>query len=142
MLRSLDRWRPGYGDIAMRFLADMGVSPRTVEWLRSLGHDAIHLIEQKLHKLSDRDVLCKAKTENRILITMDLDFAQLVASAGIKNLFLIVILRLNDQRPQNVHARLSAIMETLENITENAVISVDENKIRVRQLPILSKRNE
>jgi hypothetical protein len=27
----------------MRFLGDMGVSRRVIEWLRSDGHDAIHL---------------------------------------------------------------------------------------------------
>ncbi|MHB8835322.1 MAG: DUF5615 family PIN-like protein [Candidatus Methylomirabilia bacterium] len=30
----------------MRFLADMSVSVRVVEWLRAGGHDAIHLREQ------------------------------------------------------------------------------------------------
>ena len=29
----------------MRFLADMGVAMRVVEWLRSQGHDAVHLRE-------------------------------------------------------------------------------------------------
>lgn len=33
----------------------MGVSARCVEWLRSLGHDAVHLYEQRLHTLSDGD---------------------------------------------------------------------------------------
>jgi predicted nuclease of predicted toxin-antitoxin system len=27
----------------MRFLADMGVSQQVVEWLRSSGHEAVHL---------------------------------------------------------------------------------------------------
>ena len=30
----------------MRFLADMGVSQRVVEWLRTQGHDAIHLRDE------------------------------------------------------------------------------------------------
>jgi predicted nuclease of predicted toxin-antitoxin system len=47
----------------MKFLADMGVSPRCAEWLRTLGHDAIHLYEQGLHKSSDDEILCKANDE-------------------------------------------------------------------------------
>ena len=35
----------------MRFLADMGVSLRVIEWLRQQGHDAKHLREENLHKL-------------------------------------------------------------------------------------------
>jgi hypothetical protein len=35
----------------MRFLADMGVSLRVEEWLRSVGHDAEHLSELGLARL-------------------------------------------------------------------------------------------
>ena len=35
----------------MRFLADMGVSPRVVDWLRAQGHDARHLREEGLQRL-------------------------------------------------------------------------------------------
>ena len=34
----------------MRFLADMGVSLRVVEWLRSAGHNARHLREEGLQR--------------------------------------------------------------------------------------------
>lgn len=30
----------------MKFLADMGISPRTVNWLRNAGYDAVHVVEQ------------------------------------------------------------------------------------------------
>ncbi|MGB4946125.1 MAG: DUF5615 family PIN-like protein [Candidatus Competibacter denitrificans] len=58
----------------MKFLADMGISPRTVTFLNSLGHDAIHLREQGLEHLSDPDILHKALEEGRILLTHDLEF--------------------------------------------------------------------
>ena len=32
----------------MKFLGDMGISPRTITLLREQGFDAIHLIEQNL----------------------------------------------------------------------------------------------
>ena len=38
----------------MRFLADMGVSTRSVKWLRDNGHDIIHLSEVGLHRLPYR----------------------------------------------------------------------------------------
>ena len=122
----------------MRFLADMGISLRCVEWLRSIGHEAVHLAEQGLHKLSDSDVLHKAKSEKRILLTMDLDFARLVSSAGMEGLPVVVLFRLSDQRPQNVRTRLGAITGALEALPpgRGAVVSVSDNKVRVRQLPI------
>ena len=36
----------------MRFLADMGISPRVVEELRQKGHDAVHLIDENLRQMS------------------------------------------------------------------------------------------
>ena len=37
----------------MRFLADMGVDIRVVQWLRQIGHDAKHLREEGLHRFLD-----------------------------------------------------------------------------------------
>ena len=32
----------------MKFLADMGISPKTVQWLINQGYDAIHLLDEGL----------------------------------------------------------------------------------------------
>ncbi|MCL1794540.1 MAG: DUF5615 family PIN-like protein [Oscillospiraceae bacterium] len=122
----------------MKFLADMGVSPRCIEWLRAQGYDAIHLYEQGLHKLPDNDILCKAKSENRILLTMDLDFTRLISKVGADNLPTVVIFRISDQRPQNVQSKLDIILSILKNGTEQGsfVLVVNDDKVRIRSLPI------
>jgi predicted nuclease of predicted toxin-antitoxin system len=53
----------------MRFLADMGVSIRVVEWLRNAGHDVVHLREQGLQRLPNGDIFQKAHAEQRIVRT-------------------------------------------------------------------------
>ena len=123
----------------MRFLADMGVSPRCVEWLRAEGHDAIHLFEQRLHRLSDDKVLFKASEENRILLTMDLDFARLLARAKVNELVTVVIFRLSDQRPQNIQIRFPALLPVIQKCIEEGshILSVNDNKVRIRKLPII-----
>jgi predicted nuclease of predicted toxin-antitoxin system len=63
----------------MKFLADMGISPRTVTWLRKQGYDAVHLNEQGLERLSDEAILSKACKEERVVLTLDLDFSYLLA---------------------------------------------------------------
>ena len=66
----------------MKFLADMGISPRSAAFLRSLGHDAIHLHEEGLDRLSDASILSKALDRRaRIVLTHDLDFGDLVAAS-------------------------------------------------------------
>ena len=52
----------------MNFLADMGISPKTVALLRGLGHDATHLQEQGLERLPDPAILVKALAEEWILL--------------------------------------------------------------------------
>jgi predicted nuclease of predicted toxin-antitoxin system len=66
----------------MRFLADMGVSMRVVEWLRSSGHDAIHLREEGLQKLPNGEIFQKAIREERIVLTFDLDFGATATRAS------------------------------------------------------------
>lgn len=68
----------------MRFLADMGISPKTMAFLQSLGHDAVHLHDQGLDRLEDPAILAKAQEEDRILLTHDLDFGELIAVSGAR----------------------------------------------------------
>jgi predicted nuclease of predicted toxin-antitoxin system len=63
----------------VRFLADMGVGGRVVEWLRAQGHDAVHLREEGLQRFPDERVFAKALAEDRIILTFDLDFGDLAS---------------------------------------------------------------
>jgi predicted nuclease of predicted toxin-antitoxin system len=58
----------------VKFLADMGISLKTVAFLHALGHDAVHLADQGLERLPDRDIVAKARQEGRILLVHDLGF--------------------------------------------------------------------
>jgi hypothetical protein len=40
----------------MRFLADMGISPKIVKCLQSLGHQAVHLQQEGLRRLKDSEM--------------------------------------------------------------------------------------
>jgi predicted nuclease of predicted toxin-antitoxin system len=45
----------------MRFLADGGISPRTVEFLRRLNHDVVHVREINMQRAEDSAVLDRAR---------------------------------------------------------------------------------
>lgn len=68
----------------MKFLADMGISPKTVTFLRSLGYEAFHLHEQGLDRLPDPAILARVLNEALIVLTHDLDFGDLMAASGDK----------------------------------------------------------
>jgi predicted nuclease of predicted toxin-antitoxin system len=120
----------------MRFLADMGISQSTVNWLRQRGYDAIHLQEEGLHAISDKDIVQKGERENRTVLTCDLDFGYLMAiSSGIRPS--IVVFRLEDERPENVNKRLAQVLdESSDALERGAIIVVEEASHRVRSLPI------
>jgi len=120
----------------MKFLADMGISPRSVAFLRSLGHDAIHLHDERLDRLSDADILSKALNEDRIVLTHDLDFGELMA-ASRAHLPSVVIFRLRNMASDHVDRYLGFILANYqERLEAGAVMSVTERQIRVRPLPI------
>ena len=120
----------------MRFLADMGVDIRVVKWLREKGHDANHLRDEGLHRMPNGEILDKAISENRVILTFDLDFAEIVAlSKGHKAS--IVLFRLHNTRTSNLISRLSAVLsESAVALKKGAVIVVEQSRHRVRYLPI------
>jgi predicted nuclease of predicted toxin-antitoxin system len=120
----------------MKFLADMGISPRATAFLRSLGHDAVHLHEQDLGRLSDATILQKARDEGRVLLTHDLDFGELMAASGAA-LPSVVIFRLRNMRPERVNGYLGKVVtEHQEMLEQGVIMSVSEKQIRLRNLPI------
>jgi len=79
----------------VRFLADMGVSQPVVQWLRERGNDAIHLRDQGLHRLPNGEIFAKAVAEGRVVLTFDLDFAEIVAMTKGRTAS-VVVFRLRD----------------------------------------------
>ena len=123
----------------MRFLADMGIPSRIVVQLRQRGHDAIHLREQGLQRLPDRDIFQKAMDEHRILLTLDLDFSEIVALSDNQGVG-VVIFRLRNTRAGHIMARLEKVLrESSDALAKGAAVSVDEHRHRVRSLPVSSR---
>jgi predicted nuclease of predicted toxin-antitoxin system len=120
----------------MRFLADMGISPRTVDYLREKGYEAMHLHELGQDRLPDGTILATALREKWIILTHDLDFSELLAASGAQ-LPSVITFRLRDMRPDRVNLHLDAILaDHVHRLEQGAIISVTEQRIRVRPLPI------
>ena len=123
----------------MRFLADMGVDIRVVEWLRHQGHDAKHLRDEGLHRMANGDIFAKAISENRVVITFDLDFGEIVAlSRG--QMTSVILFRLHNTRTSYLISRLATVLadstEALKALEKGAVVVVEQSRHRVRYLPI------
>ncbi len=120
----------------MRFLADMGVSMRIVEWLRASGHDVIHLHDEQRQKLPNGEIFQKAIRERRIVLTFDLDFGE-IAAASVGSSVSVILFRLRNTRADFVVQRLKAVLEqSREELTQGAVVLVEDGRHRVRRMPI------
>ena len=123
----------------MKFLADMGIAWRIVEWLRQHNHNAVHLRELNLHRMPDIEIFAKAEQEKRIILTFDLDFGEIVAASG-KQIPSIITFRLRNTRTPHVIQRLEKVLnDSSEALKKGAIISVEESRHRIRFLPISSK---
>lgn len=120
----------------LEFLANMNISPLTVEGLRKIGWNIIRVSEILDKKAKDIEILTYAQDHNKVVITQDLDFSSLLAVRGFKKPS-VINLRFGNARPDFVTDRLIEIVGEMEKeLEEGIVISVDETSVRYRNLPI------
>lgn len=114
----------------MRWLADECVAARLVNRLREDGHDVLYVAEIAAG-LSDVDVINLARRDNRVLLTEDKDFGDLVfrRSWAVHG---IVLMRVNSQSLQA--ARLVAAVEQYGERLVGHYVVVEDGRLRARRL--------
>jgi predicted nuclease of predicted toxin-antitoxin system len=120
----------------LEFLANMDISPLTVEQLRAQGWNISRVSEIMEKGSSDIDILIYAQMQNKVVITQDLDFSTLLALRGYTKPS-VINLRLGNPRPDLVSARIIDVVSMMQKeLEEGIVISVDETSARYKNLPI------
>lgn len=61
----------------MRFVIDECTGPSVAVWVRARGHDVVSIYDES-PQLPDHDILAFAVREDRVVITNDKDFGELV----------------------------------------------------------------
>lgn len=126
----------------MRFLVDMGIAMDVVHAFRVRGHDVVHLGERGLERLPDPQILELAVSEERIVLTHDLDFGRLLSISEAARPSIITF-RLSDMTPQSVEHRLAEVLQVLEQeLLQGAAITVSDAAMRFHLLPIRPPRDE
>ena len=120
----------------MRFLIDECLSGDLASLLREAGHDWVHVYEAGLGGQPDEEIMALAARENRILISADTDFGELLANSPVLAPSFI-LLRRTDKRPESLASVLLAnIGQVTDDLAAGAVIVIGDTRIRSRQLPI------
>ena len=96
----------------MRFLVDMPLSPMLSAWLTGRGHDAAHASELGLSRAPDTAILARARAEQRVIVTADLDYPRLFALAHLEGPGLILF-RGGDYSEAESRERLEDVLKVI-----------------------------
>jgi len=116
--------------VRIKFLMDESTGASVAEYLRRAGFDVL-FVGETMQQADDTDILAQAAHENRILMTNDKDFGELVFRSGRTHAG-VVLFRLQDESQDN-RVRMAQIVagEYPERLPGNFVV-VTEKGIRVR----------
>lgn len=123
----------------MKILIDMNFPPQWVEVFEMQGLQAVHWLDVGNPRATDQELMTWARTNEYIVFTHDLDFGTLLALTHAKGPSVLQI-RTQDVLPGDLdNIVLAAIHQCEEELKAGALVIVDEQKTRVRILPLRAR---
>ena len=119
--------------MTLRFKLDENLPERVESALRSLGHDVQTAVSEGLAGAIDPAVLEAASAENRILVTLDLDFSdvRVYPPGSHKGIW---VLRPATQAVAAIAAlALAGVRLSLTERTSGQLWVIDERRVRIRE---------
>jgi predicted nuclease of predicted toxin-antitoxin system len=114
----------------MKLFADENIPLAIIRWLRDAGHDVASAAEVGAGE--DDDVwLRRAEAEQRLLVTSDKDFGELVFRDRL-NSYGVILLRLDGLSMAARVARLTAVWSVIEANPSGSFIVVSPTRVRSR----------
>ena len=108
----------------MKFLLDQDVYAATLRFLSGLGHDVIPVAQIGLAQATDEDLLKTAHDQNRIFVTRDRDFGNLVFVKGLGAG--VLYLRILPSTQNSVHGELERVLKAYsEDELKNAFVVIE-----------------
>lgn len=120
----------------MRLLANENIPAEAITALRAAGHD-VEWVAERMSGATDLVVLDRARTEDRLLITFDKDFGELVFRRGRGASAGLVLFRISCPTPAAVAARVAAALASRDDWAGSFSV-VEDDRIRMTALPSAS----
>ncbi|NET36762.1 MAG: hypothetical protein F6K19_32830 [Cyanothece sp. SIO1E1] len=87
----------------MRLKLDENLGKRTIELFQTSGHDVTTVLEQDLSSASDQTLIGICRSEDRALVTLDLDFSNPILFTPSDYPGIAVLRLPNRPTPQDLH---------------------------------------
>jgi predicted nuclease of predicted toxin-antitoxin system len=114
----------------VRFLFDAGVGRIVEEWFIQAGFD-VKSVRNLDPSLEDTKILQLAALEDRLVVTMDKDFGELVYRSGMAHAG-ILLLRMEDADGASKLNVMRTIIENHGNEIDGCFAVYQQNKLRIR----------
>ena len=85
--------------LKMKFLTDENIASFVVNNIRKKGFDIKDIKEEQFYGFDDKKILELANNENRIIITHDKDFAEIVSNKKHNG---IILIKSKNQKPEYI----------------------------------------
>jgi predicted nuclease of predicted toxin-antitoxin system len=116
----------------MRFKIDENLPIETAHLLQRAGHDAMTVADQQMSGQVDSNIARVCQTEHRVLITLDIDFAD-IRTYPPSNYPGLIVLRLDRQDKPHVLDVIRRLIASFENEPlDQRLWIVEEARIRIR----------
>jgi len=116
----------------MRFIADENISPLTVEFLISPGHDVLR-VSDVMRGSRDEEIVDFVIREDRTIITLDMDFGRMYYFSK-RGAVRIVVVREHPATVENVNAALAKFLSSVGIEKAGAcLVILDKKRIRIRK---------
>jgi predicted nuclease of predicted toxin-antitoxin system len=118
--------------MGMKFKIDENLPVEVADVLNSAGHNALTISDQQMVGADDSQIASVCKRERRVLITLDLGFAD-IRQYPPREFTGIIVLRLNQQdkdRVIQITEKLLSILNT--DALKKKLWIVEEHRVRIR----------
>jgi predicted nuclease of predicted toxin-antitoxin system len=116
----------------MKILVDECTGPSVAKYLQNQGHD-VYSVSISSPGWTDYQVLDKAVSENRVIVTNDKDFGDMVFKEKLRHCG-VILMRLEDESPMNKIQILRQFLQNfIEEITGSYFIVLTEKLARIRK---------
>lgn len=117
--------------MALKFLTHENISSSLVKVIRAKGYSVVDIKEEGRFGISDEDVLGIAYKENRVVITHDKDFANILTYTKRKHKG-VILLRFSNQSPSNVIKRFLVILDSdVKHKFSNSLTIITDKSIKI-----------
>lgn len=115
-----------------KFLFDENIGRSVAEHFIAREYDVLAVVLRgDLRGSSDEALLRRAVEEDRVLVTYDTDFAELVFHSGAPHRG-VVLLRLHSATPHHTIEVLEKVLDEIANIPPAKFLTVSDTNVRVR----------